>query len=463
MPLLFSSSSRSRRGRKVPIGFGLLVLAVTLCIGIEIGVLWSEMMAGSSVQEDGARSSASFPESMPLGQEPDMRNYERERDELKKKVASLQEELAEMKDSLRKESKPKPITTPVPAANIRGSGPREGRLHLETLKASIAASESSTPLIGVLVIACRRAQYLDRALTSFTKNRPDATHLPIVVSQDGHDPGVKQLLENSQWSSIVYSMRHEQGHGNGYEKLAQHYGWALGRMFDYLGFKQVIILEEDMEIAPDFFNYFLASLPLLKTDPKLYCVSAWNDNGYETAVQDPRMIYRTDFFPGLGWMLTSELWAEVRSRWPSGYWDEFMRRPDVRKGRHCLRPEISRSYTFGEEGQSQGQYFAAHLSRIKLNTDFVDFLSDTARPLRHVENEETFDRWLMNEMSSCVKVTLAAFDGELAGGQGKCLRIEYRDSMYHVFASRFGLMPDEKEGIRRTAYKGCSNILLPEA
>ncbi|KAF4739934.1 mannosyl (alpha-1,3-)-glycoprotein beta-1,2-N-acetylglucosaminyltransferase, partial [Perkinsus olseni] len=183
-----------------------------------------------------------------------------------------------------------------------------------------------------------------------------------------------------------------------------------------------------MEIAPDFFNYFLASLPLLKTDPKLYCVSAWNDNGYETAVQDPRMIYRTDFFPGLGWMLRSELWAEVRSRWPSGYWDEFMRRPDVRKGRHCLRPEISRSYTFGEEGQSQGQYFAAHLSRIKLNTDYVDFLSDTARPLRHVENEETFDRWLMNEMSSCVKVTLAAFDGELAGGQRKCLRIEYRDS-----------------------------------
>lgn len=39
--------------------------------------------------------------------------------------------------------------------------------------------------------------------------------------------------------SVRYSMRHEQGNGNGYEKLAQHYGWALGRMFEYLGFKQV--------------------------------------------------------------------------------------------------------------------------------------------------------------------------------------------------------------------------------
>ncbi|EER11833.1 hypothetical protein Pmar_PMAR009040, partial [Perkinsus marinus ATCC 50983] len=46
-------------------------------------------------------------------------------------------------------------------------------LQLEALKASIASSDSSAPLIGVLVIACRRARYLERALTSFTENRPD--------------------------------------------------------------------------------------------------------------------------------------------------------------------------------------------------------------------------------------------------------------------------------------------------
>ncbi|EER11832.1 alpha-1,3-mannosyl-glycoprotein beta-1, 2-n-acetylglucosaminyltransferase, putative, partial [Perkinsus marinus ATCC 50983] len=198
--------------------------------------------------------------------------------------------------------------------------------------------------------------------------------------------------------SVRYNMRHEQGNGNGYEKLAQHYGWALGRMFEYLGFKQVIILEEDMEIAPDFFNYFLATSPLINADPKLYCVSAWNDNGYGSSVDDPEMVYRSEFFPGLGWMLTADLWDEVKSRWPSGYWDEFMRRPDVRKGRHCLRPEISRSYTFGEEGQSQGQYFAAHLSRIKLNTERIDFVANAPRLLHHVRNEELFDQWVINQV-----------------------------------------------------------------
>ena len=32
--------------------------------------------------------------------------------------------------------------------------------------------------------------------------------------------------------------------------------------------------------------------------------SAWNDNGIKSLVKDPRALYRSDFFPGLGWMLS---------------------------------------------------------------------------------------------------------------------------------------------------------------
>ena len=38
---------------------------------------------------------------------------------------------------------------------------------------------------------------------------------------------------------------------------------------------------DDLEVAPDFFSYFQATRPLLATDKKLWCVSAWNDNGKE--------------------------------------------------------------------------------------------------------------------------------------------------------------------------------------
>lgn len=41
---------------------------------------------------------------------------------------------------------------------------------------------------------------------------------------------------------------------------------------------------DDLDIAPDFFEYFLATHPILHSDPTLWCVSAWNDNGKDSLV-----------------------------------------------------------------------------------------------------------------------------------------------------------------------------------
>ena len=84
-------------------------------------------------------------------------------------------------------------------------------------------------------------------------------------------------------------------------------------------FSQVVIVEDDLEIAPDFYEYFSATLPVLRADPSLWCVSAWNDNGKAGLINQssPELLYRTDFFPGLGWMLTRELWQkELMTKWP---------------------------------------------------------------------------------------------------------------------------------------------------
>jgi hypothetical protein len=66
------------------------------------------------------------------------------------------------------------------------------------------------------------------------------------------------------------------------------------------------------------------------SDPTLFCVSAWNDNGQKNHVKDPSkslhsksynigLLYRSNFFPGLGWMLTKKLWKELNSKWPNAY------------------------------------------------------------------------------------------------------------------------------------------------
>ncbi len=65
-----------------------------------------------------------------------------------------------------------------------------------------------------------------------------------------------------------------------YNQLARHFGWAFGTVFAGSSKTDtVLVIEDDLEIAIDFFPYFFALLPLLQKDPTLWTVSAWNDNG----------------------------------------------------------------------------------------------------------------------------------------------------------------------------------------
>lgn len=63
---------------------------------------------------------------------------------------------------------------------------------------------------------------------------------------------------------------------------------------------------DDLDPAPDFYEYFLGTFPLLRADRTLWCISAWNDNGKEGLIDlsATDMLYRSDFFPGLGWMMS---------------------------------------------------------------------------------------------------------------------------------------------------------------
>lgn len=72
----------------------------------------------------------------------------------------------------------------------------------------------------------------------------------------------------------------------GYYKISRHYGWALNYTFNVLNYETVLIVEDDLDIAPDFFEYFLALYPILRADSSLYCISAWNDNGKQGLVEE---------------------------------------------------------------------------------------------------------------------------------------------------------------------------------
>ncbi len=63
------------------------------------------------------------------------------------------------------------------------------------------------------------------------------------------------------------------------------------------------------QFSRDFLEYFAATAHFLD-DPSVFCISSWNDYGQDTLDHSPTRLFRTDYFPGLGWMLKRELWTE---------------------------------------------------------------------------------------------------------------------------------------------------------
>ncbi|XP_066142768.1 alpha-1,3-mannosyl-glycoprotein 2-beta-N-acetylglucosaminyltransferase [Euwallacea fornicatus] len=331
-----------------------------------------------------------------------------------------------------------------------------GELMVNPKAPGIDSPEGKLP---ILVFACNRVS-VGRCLDKLLQYRPDSEKFPIIVTQDcDHDETANKirsygsqltLIQQPDQSDIQVPPKEKKF--KGYFKIARHYGWALNQMFFNFNFSTVIVVEDDLEIAPDFYEYFLGTYPLLQKDPTLWCVSAWNDNGKEGLVnaERPDLLYRTDFFPGLGWMMTRNLWLELYSKWPRSYWDDWIREPAQRKERSCIRPEISRTKTFGKIGVSNGMYFEKHLKYIKLNEESVPFSKMNLTYLL----KENYDKDFVGAVYKCPVVNYEDLRNNNISFNGP-VRITYRKlNEYKIITKKLGLMDDFRGGVPRMAYKG---------
>lgn len=134
---------------------------------------------------------------------------------------------------------------------------------------------------AVVIFCFNRPQYLQRAMRSVLSRLPTDGSYTLAVSQDGDEPGVADVVR-AEGGPAVLHLRHARalvalGRGQqrfaGYHCLAQHYGWALAELLEARGFESVIVLEDDIEVAPDFFGFFKAMAPLLDEDDSLLTVS----------------------------------------------------------------------------------------------------------------------------------------------------------------------------------------------
>lgn len=325
--------------------------------------------------------------------------------------------------------------------------------------------------IPVVVVTCKRAEYLDRSLEALVKYMPENGTLgriqfSIIVSRDCFSEDVEKVISGPKYAGKISNMRFRPPEGKipGHEAVARHYGWIFSQIFDVLHYPAVLVVEEDMEVSPDFYEYFAAGFDLLNSNPDIMCVSAWNDNGLNGLAEDIHALYITDIFPGLGWMMLRGLWEEeLRGQWPTGYWDEFMRMPSVRKGRVCVRPEVSRAFNYGERGGvNKGQFYKTHLAHILRNTEPIKWttMDKKVNPFYNGSlDKQNFDAFLYDAIKVDSDTTriddpkdLVSMKNEKEGVLVDVVT-QYTKDNYASVAKMFGLMTDLKEGIPRCSYK----------
>lgn len=226
------------------------------------------------------------------------------------------------------------------------------------------ANASPIGSVALVFVAHDREEYFRESMESVFRVR-GIDKVDIIVSMDypQHFDSLNAVIDDfsSSPSNPVHVWKNVLPFGHYLhtceDRITFHYGQILERAFNYAKYDYVILLESDLVVSPDFLEMMFDAGPLL-ADPvrnNLMCVSGWNDNGMQYFRLDESRMFRTDFFPGLGWMLHRSVWADIlRDEWPLriGHttYDVWLRTKASTRVMDCLVPEVPRTHHIAKHG-----------------------------------------------------------------------------------------------------------------
>lgn len=198
--------------------------------------------------------------------------------------------------------------------------------------------------IPIVLLTCNRPELLRKTIDSLLKVR-GIKKSNIIISQDGALAKIAEIAKQSSLTLIqnLNGLRLRGGAStDGASRIAKHYKYSLTSVFNkYPNANSLIIIEDDLLFSPDFYEYFQYNAPILQFDSTAFVLSAWSDNGFLDKIHDPYELRRTDYFPGLGWLLTRRLYEEeLEGKWPNSHWDHWLRAPETSKGRDIIYPQV---------------------------------------------------------------------------------------------------------------------------
>lgn len=221
------------------------------------------------------------------------------------------------------------------------------------------------PQFCIVVICYNRPKLLKNTLNSIKKANGFKIE-NLFISQSWNNDEVSEIVKDYD---NVY--KNPDKTSNVDNRLARHFGWTFNKMFNETNCGGLVVIEDDLEVSPDFIDYFKLAIPVVERDPTLLTASLWNDIGFKHNTKDKTTIKRTSFFPGLGWYLSRHVWENIIGpEWRDHSWDWYVRDKAIQYKLDSLTPEVPRDYHVAKTGTYMSpSFFNKYFKNINVNKD----------------------------------------------------------------------------------------------
>ncbi|XP_047468750.1 protein O-linked-mannose beta-1,2-N-acetylglucosaminyltransferase 1-like [Penaeus chinensis] len=230
-------------------------------------------------------------------------------------------------------------------------------------------------VIPVALVTAKRLPMVLRQVFKIRQN-PGGADTPLVIFVDGHNPEAEKLGKILNITVVFHDNPAPIG---SIHRVNQHIKFSLDKVFKmYPESDKAIILEDDLNIAPDFISYFHQTALLMKFDKTVSIVNAYNYNAYPHTASDPARIYRVQSYPYYGWMTRRGVAETMVKNWApmdlAADWDLYIRKYHVNMCHQVIIPEIPRTKHEGGGG--------VHVSGNEQETSFQQRPLNTQRDVQ---------------------------------------------------------------------------------
>jgi hypothetical protein len=163
---------------------------------------------------------------------------------------------------------------------------------------------------------------------------PSPPPAPAASAAQPSSPSSFSPVSNSRHNDVLFN------------RLTDNYAAMLLHAFDVAAASDVIVLEEDLEVSPDFSLFFSGAISLLhKHTDSFFCASSYNDNAFAGIALDNSALRIGEHFMALGWAITrTQFDKHIRHKWRVGdIWDAPFVKAVMNGAGPCIFPEVARS------------------------------------------------------------------------------------------------------------------------